>query len=122
MRISDWSSDVCSSDLPALGQLVEHAPERLLGDRQQGEQMTHREIGLARDEIERAVVRPAEPLRGQPAIDRARHVAVAEIKQLDATADFGFAQEERRGGLSWGSPVDRFCRYPSKASARKSVV
>src|SRR3546814_10065093 len=25
MRISDWSSDVCSSDLPAFGPLVDHA-------------------------------------------------------------------------------------------------
>src|SRR3546814_4107917 len=27
MRISDWSSDVCSSDLPAFGQFAEHRIE-----------------------------------------------------------------------------------------------
>src|SRR3546814_6404496 len=32
MRISDWSSDVCSSDLAALG-VTEHAAQRALADR-----------------------------------------------------------------------------------------
>src|SRR3546814_9670618 len=71
MRISDWSSDVCSSDLlprldiALLDQVVEHAAQRLLGDGEQAQQVLHRQVGLARDEIERAVMRPAQPLRGQ---------------------------------------------------------
>src|SRR3546814_15861755 len=30
MRISDWSSDVCSSDLPAMAAAVERAPVRVI--------------------------------------------------------------------------------------------
>lgn len=37
---------------------------------QQGQQFAHRQAGLAGDEIQRAVVRPAQPLRRQIGIDR----------------------------------------------------
>src|SRR3546814_5839235 len=62
MRISDWSSDVCSSDLPAL--LVLGADAR-------------REIALDRPEIERRIVDmqfPVEPAVGDEGREELVHI------------------------------------------------
>ena len=49
-------------------------------------------------------MRAAQPLLGQPAVDRAREVAVAEIEQLDAAPDLGLAQEQRARRTMLGQP------------------
>src|SRR3546814_13722289 len=74
----------------------------LLGDGEQAQQVLHRQVGLARDEIERAVMRPAQPLRGQPLVDRAGERGIAEIEHLYAPPDLILAQEQRRSGRDLG--------------------
>src|SRR3546814_4368911 len=77
MRMSDWSSDVCSSDLPGAAALG--GGQRRVDDARRGAaiggQVTHSgEIGQHRDEHERArgaeADMPAEPRREQPAHQR----------------------------------------------------
>ena len=70
-------------------------------------------VGVA----EGAVVRAAESLFRQPAVDRACNVAVSEVEQLHAPTQLGLPKKLRRrdlgrGGLGWGSHVDRLCHRP----------
>ncbi len=104
-------------------QIGEDAPQRLFGDGEEAEEFAHGQAGLARDEIERAVVGAAKPFIGEQRVGAADHAGVAEIEQLDATSDFVFAQEEGGGGRDerrsgrrsgrcgeiWDSHVDISC-------------
>jgi len=40
------------------------------------------------------VVRAAQPLFGKTLVDRPRQVAITEVQQLHAAAEFGFAKEQ----------------------------
>src|SRR3546814_18349868 len=92
MRISDWSSDVCSSDLR------ERRLDLLVGE----------------DDLRRrsAATEPLTPRRGY------KRLYVDHVLQADGGCDFDFLTasgaaravdrtEERRGGEGWGST----CRY-----------
>src|SRR3546814_16457388 len=88
MRISDWSSDVCSSDLPSRFKL---------GGRLNG----------LRDEVERApwsLVRQLQPSRGQ-LLCRSDHLLErsAVSSQLDRSRSriLSHRSEERRVGKEW---------------------
>ncbi len=81
-------------DQLAVGEFVQHAAQRLLGDRQQRQQFADRHVGLARYEIQRPVVRAPQPLFGKPLVDRPRQMAIAEIQQLHTASEFGFAKEQ----------------------------
>src|SRR3546814_13675250 len=94
MRISDWSSDVCSSDL---GRYLAAAP---LEDKF-WENFT-RIIGLV------------EEFRAPSADAKAAIAAVARII-ADKTAGEGERSEERRVGKEWGRP----CRYRSSLEPYK---
>src|SRR3546814_20636881 len=52
------------------------------------------------------MVRTAQSLLRQRLVDGPRHVAVAEVKQLDSAPDFVFAQKERRCGGCLDSHLD----------------
>src|SRR3546814_18185266 len=75
MRISDWSSDVCSSDLP------QHQP-------QQGRQAEH--------DVAEAVQPPAH--QHQPRADAGITAGLGQVDQ-----DPRQRSEERRGGKEWAS-------------------
>ncbi len=93
-------------DQIAARQFVEHATQRLFGDRQERQQFADRHVWLARHEIERTVMGTAQPLRGEAAIDRAHEVTIAEIQQFHTPAEFGLAEKLCRCGLVRGSHVD----------------
>src|SRR3546814_2753873 len=48
MRISDWSSDVCSSDLRTLGQILRHRPDGGMDERSAIEHGLNRDVGRQR--------------------------------------------------------------------------
>ena len=79
-------------ELPVL-QLLEHAAERLFGDRQQFQQFADGQARLARYEIQGAVMRPAKSLFCQFLIDRIGQSCVAEIEQFDAATNLVLAQK-----------------------------
>src|SRR3546814_8033653 len=88
MRISDWSSDVCSSDLD-LATILDHRRPRLTG-LDGGTQITKRlgwHIGMAND-----VLRLAKQLLGLKAADfHERGVAVADLAFQVGNRDDGVA-------------------------------
>src|SRR3546814_14236740 len=111
MRISDWSSDVCSSDL-RLGD------RRLVGVAEPGEQLRlrrrlHGEIGERGDADRRG-----HRARGQRALHR--RLADELRQRSQAAAQAGGRSEERRVGKECGST----CRYrwaedPEKQKPKK---
>src|SRR3546814_3556856 len=98
MRISDWSSDVCSSDLP--------------------QQVAHLQIRGACDEIERAVMGAPQPLTFQPLVGVARHVTVAEVQQLDSPSDFRLAQKQGGCRVKLVSHIDVYSDSGDRKSKR----
>ncbi len=79
-------------------QILQHAAERLLGDLEDGEQLAHRQIGLAADEVKRAVVGAPEIHLGEKIVHLGQEIPVAEKEILDAAAQLFLAQIEQRGG------------------------
>src|SRR3546814_8568688 len=104
MRISDWSSDVCSSDLVGAG--------RDRGSRQHHENGLaaldiKRIVGLKRDEHRAAanLVDQVEPVieelteQGKPRVERRRKAAVGRnLGKMDIVAVRGKAKGFQRGG------------------------
>src|SRR3546814_13243977 len=69
------------------------------------------------------MVRTAKSLLRQRLVDGPRHVAVAEVKQLDSAPDFVFAQKERRCGGCLDSHLDLSTRQAyGMASVMRSFV
>jgi len=64
-------------------QLLEHAAERLLGDLQNVEQVGNLDAGIAVDEMQHAVMRPAETELGQHLVRVGDEIAVGEEQELD---------------------------------------
>src|SRR3546814_15576271 len=108
MRISDWSSDVCSSDLRVgyptqldadrIDDLLSGSPDRL-GDRQAGAQAAHHEVDGLRETVDEAVAPPAH----QEAVRRlGQHAGSEKTEEADGQqgADLEEQQvtEERRVG------------------------
>ena len=71
-----------------------HAPERLLGDAQDVEEVGNLQPGIAVDEMQHPVMRPSEPERLQLMVGIADEVAVGEEQELDDIP----AQLARPGG------------------------
>src|SRR5690606_17379914 len=78
-------------------QILYHASQRLLRDAEETEEVGNRKAGLARDEIERAVMRAPQFLLGEPRIDRPPERTMRKKQIFDAPAYFFFAQEKGRG-------------------------
>src|SRR3546814_18196445 len=91
----------CGLDIAPLEKVIKYAPERMFGDCQQFQQFADSQARLARDKIQCSMVRTAQSLLRQRLVDGTRHVAVAEVNQLDYGPDFCVAQKEGRfgGGL-----------------------
>src|SRR3546814_13072687 len=93
MRISDWSSDVCSSDLLAVAALLK--AQRAL--------MSNRLTSLEgrRDLLWQGIAEINEEIQGLEAqmVSRARQIAI--IREEIGTVEH--RSEERRGGTEWGS-------------------
>src|SRR3546814_18856990 len=98
MRISDWSSDVCSSDLGLLadaGVVGAAVADRLVEDRRVGGQPG--DAVLVDVALQRAVV---EDLAG-------------DVVQPEALAEVAKRSEERRVGIEGGSTIrSRWSAYP----------
>src|SRR5262249_2506675 len=87
-------------DVALLQEILQHPGDRLLGDLQDRQEMSHGVPGMAADEIERAVMRPAELIVLELLVGLEREVAVGVEHQLYALAQFLFAQEQRVSGRS----------------------
>src|SRR3546814_19514489 len=69
------------------------------------------------------MVRTAQSLLRQRLVDGPRHVAVAEVKQLDPAPEFVFAQKERRCGGCLDSHLDlSSCQAYGLASLMRRFV
>src|SRR3546814_18041635 len=104
MRISDWSSDVGSSDLDRTFVVVETEPLHRFQDRVDGFLRAALAVGVldAQDEL------PAAAARLQPAVQRgarAADVQVAGGTGGEAGAEGHGRRAERRGGEECGSTV-----------------
>src|SRR3546814_14773317 len=99
MRISDWSSDVCSSDLPAI-EMVAKVPA---DDREGDGPMVKRDagidfeiIGLRKNIVDDVLVRIFQSTRYP------QHVAVGKAVRIFQSR---VRSEERRVGKRWVSTV-----------------
>ena len=121
-------------DVALVDQLLEHAAERLLGDLQDVEQVGDLHAGMAVDEVQHPVMRPAEAELGQHVVGIADEVAVGEEQQLDEVPDRLAAVQAaarpgrlagalRRAGNIYVSHIDifRFDCYP-KSRLRERIV
>ena len=70
-------------DIAFVEQLLEHPSERLLGDAQHVEQVGDLQAGIAVDEMQHPVMRPAEAERLQLMVGVADEIPVGEEQQLD---------------------------------------
>src|SRR3546814_1296202 len=92
MRMSDWSSDVCSSDLP--GERGAAGADRRLQLRQQQVQPRHPGAAPAGVELQAVPVRGRVRARLQPGLDRARRAGRVPHAQRQ-----GLAASERQRQL-----------------------
>ena len=79
-------------------ELLEHAAERLLGDLQHVQQVGNLHAGVAIDEMQHPVVRPAEAELGQHVVRIADEIPVGEEQKLDDVPD--------RLGPEFGAPAE----------------
>ncbi len=70
-------------DIAFIEQLLEHPSQRLLGDAQHVQEIGHLQAGIAVDEMQHPVMRPAEPERLQFMVGVADEIPVGEKQQLD---------------------------------------
>ena len=82
-------------DEAALDQLGQHARQALFGDAQDGQQVADRDAGVAADEMQRAVMRPAEAELVQDRVGGVGEVAIGEEQQVLRGADVLLAQEQQ---------------------------
>jgi hypothetical protein len=66
----------------------------LFRDRKNFEQFANRQVGLAGDEIQRAMVRAAKAMLGQSVIDGAREPRITEKQKLNAAPHLMLAQKQ----------------------------
>ena len=83
------------SDEDLADQLAEHPRQTLLGDRQDLEQLAHRDPGVAADEVDDPVMGPAEAVLGQDLVRLGGEVPVGEEQHLDHLPELRLAQEQR---------------------------
>src|SRR3546814_1478832 len=111
MRISDWSSDVCSSDLEELAALVEGRPRlrkrarrlaRFHNDRTQ-RQRTHRRVSFREEEA--IVLRVLAPVAQYRNLRDQQMFGCDELLQFGILAGIIFNQ--RRHDNSDSNPADR---------------
>src|SRR3546814_3153798 len=97
MRISDWSSDVCSSDLRAEQRLVGELGERLIGN------------GLAPRRVEQAAFldQRLEHAVDERALVRSRRIGIQRIERLQ-TQDLLSVEGEEIGRATCRESV---CQY-----------
>jgi hypothetical protein len=81
-------------DVALVQKLLEHAAQRLLGDAQDIQEVGDLQPGIAVDEMQHPVMRPAEAERLELMVGIAHKVAVGEEQQLDDIP----AQIARAGG------------------------
>src|SRR5690348_5446513 len=113
-------------------ELLEHTPERLLGDVQDFEQVGNFHSGIAVDEMENAMVRAAKAEFQQNFIGIADEIPISEKQQLD-NVPHGLRGAGRGTAASWTisetgpgdelahiyvSHVDIFCFYVTKRVRR----
>ena len=74
-------------DVALIEQLLEHPPERLLGDLQDVEQVGNLDAGIAVDEMQHPVMGAAEAELFEHVVGIAHEVAVGEEQELDHVPD-----------------------------------
>src|SRR6185312_16949636 len=78
-------------------ELAQHARQALLGDAQDAEQLAHRDLRMAADEIDLAMMGAAEIALGENAVGLGGEIAIGIEQQLHCLAEFFLAQEYRAG-------------------------
>ena len=76
-------------DIALVDELLQHAPEALLGDLQRIEQVGDAKAAMAGDEVKDAMVRPAEAEILEDGVGIAGEVAVGEEQQLGISQQLG---------------------------------
>ena len=100
-------------------QFLQHAVEALLGDPQDVEQFGDRQPRMAVDEMQHAVVRPAEAEVLQEPVGVADEVAIGEEEQLDQIDTSG---ARRESGAGSGARGRRWPRLPFIGPVRSLVM
>src|SRR5665213_757514 len=96
-------------DEAAVDELLQHAPEALLGDLQDIEQVGNSHAGVAIDEVNDAMVRAAETVTEQRGIRVGDKIAVGKEEQFDE-GDLGLLIDGNRRGHRGDSALATFCR------------
>ena len=99
-------------DIALVDELLQHAPEALLGDFQHVEQIGDAQAGMAGDEVQHAMVGPAEAEILQDRIGVAGEIAIGEEQQ------FGVGERAPRRSGARPAPARRFPagrRFASRA-------
>ena len=99
-------------------ELAQHARQALLGDAQDGQQVAHAHLRMAADEIDHAVMRPAEAVARQHRVGLGGEIAIGEIEQLDALAQLVLAQAGRAVAVFMSAMLTYFSRLVENAWSR----
>ena len=86
-------------DQAVVDQRAEHAAQRLFGHAQEPQQFAHRQVGPPPDEIQAAMMRPAQPHGGQFGIGMAQVRFVRKQQQVHPPTDHVVAQKLGGGRL-----------------------
>src|SRR3546814_10181183 len=106
MRISDWSSDVCSSDLAEIEREIGQRPDMVLvpvgdDDALQTVELAFDEAEIGQDHVDAGIIRIGE---GDAAIDH-QPLAAAAVA-IDVHADFARAAErEKQEFVTWNQNI-----------------
>src|SRR3546814_6659513 len=91
MRISDWSSDVCSSDLPAFAEAFPRQQRRLARSEQRPHRHFHRAGIRAGNDADQVRVWHLQDFAGE--IDRALQPGLADLGAVRAAKRFRRSEE-----------------------------
>src|SRR3546814_11886613 len=114
MRISDWSSDVCSSDLDVMVRRYRFAGEPVHDLRRRQEQQQDHRSGLEQDRERQAGVH-----RGEGPLDGRVEKLPGPLQQVEP---YGDGPEEGEGGQGIDGGGTRGGRGSPRQQDRKSVV
>ena len=100
-------------DIALVDQFLQHAAQALLGDAQDVEQLLHRHAGVAADEVNHPVMRPAEAELPQDLVRIGHEIAIGEEQQLDQRNRVLVAQsiDAQILGRNYVSHIDIFFQF-----------
>src|SRR3546814_14846275 len=108
MRISDWSSDVCSSDLPKQKDLPDRIPAALTVDNRSTSVMLERAIPSSKQTIQPGGFEQAKYLLRLPAESRVRDAMILSLT-TDGAQGYAFSPPDTKASKKEArqQPADR---------------